>query len=232
MDSLLKKQKGFSLIELLVVIAVLIIIMGAAALTMGTSMRDSRVKKAAFVFKTMLTDGMKESMSNYKQVIVEVDPSFAAGVRLRMYIDGDESFTYGGANDRLLAYFVTTGDKVDPGRPAGFTGDYYFIPDVVFSTTTESGGSTLDLSSIYGTGFENISIIGTNSKIIIRPEGVFVIRSGGVSLTPGGLVLFRHVDDIDQQEQDRQYFVLITTTFLRIIKLEDDGTGNFVPREL
>ncbi len=232
MDSLLKKQKGFSLVELLVVIAVLIIIMGAAALTTGTAIRDSRVKKAAFILKTMLTDGMKEAMSNYKLVIVDVDSSFANGVRLRMFLDGDESFIYGGANDRLLAYFVTTGDKVDPGRPAGFNGDYYFIPDVVFSAVTESGGNTLDLSSIYGTGFESVPIIDSSSKIIIRPEGVFVVRSGGVSLTPGGLVLFRHVDDIDQQEQDRQYFVLITTTFLRIIKLEDDGSGNFVPREL
>ncbi|GEM_PF-1646472 len=232
MDSLLKKNKGFSLVELLVVIAVLIIIMGAAALTGGTAVRDSRTKKAAFVFKTMLMDGFKEAISNYKQVVVEVDSSFSSGTRLMMYIDGDVSETYGGGNDTLLAYFVVTGDKIDPGKPAGFTGDYYFVPDIVFSSATEGGASTLNLYSIYGTGFENVPIIGANAKIIIRPEGVFVVRAGGTTLTPGGLVLFRHVDDIDQGEQDRQYFVLITKTFLRVLKLEDDGSGNFVPREL
>ncbi len=233
MDSLLKKQRGFSLIELLVVIAVLVIIMGTAALTTGVSIRDSRVKKAAFMFKTMLTDGLKEAMTNYKQVVVDVASSSSGGVTLRMYIDGDENFSYGGANDRLLAYFVVTGDKVDPGRPAGFQGDYYFIPDVVISTTTQGGAHALDLTSLYGQGFNAVRIINnSNTKIIIKPEGVFDFQSTGIVLNGGALVLFRHADDVDEGNEDRQYFVLITKTFLRVLKLEDDGTGNLVPREL
>ena len=232
MDSLLKKEKGFSLVELLVVIAVLVILMGTAALTLGTSMRNSRVRKAAFLFKSMLADGLKEAMTNYKQVIIEVDSSVGGGTRLRMYLDGDASFSYGSANDKLLAYFVLTGDKVDPGKPTGFTGNYYFIPDVVFSDTTQSGGNTLDLTSIYGTGFGSVQIVSSTAQIVIRPEGVFVVRVGGTSISPGGLVLFRHSDDIDEGNEDRQYFVLITKTFTRVLKLEDDGTGNFVPKEL
>ncbi len=233
MDSLLKKEKGFSLVELLVVIAVLIIVMGAAALTTGVSMRDSRVKKAAFLFKTMLTDGLKEAITNYKQVVVERDAAVGNGVRIRMYIDGDENFAYGGSNDRLLAYFVVTGDKIDPGKPAGFTGDYYFVPDVVIATTTESGGNNLDLTSLYGQGFGAVRIINNGqTKIIIKPEGVFDFQSVGPVLNGGALVLFRHADDVDEDNKERQYFVLITKTFLRVLKLEDDGTGSLVPREL
>ncbi len=223
MDSILNEKKGFSLIELLVVIAVLVILMGTAALTLGTSMRDSRVRKAAFLFKTMLTDGVKEAMVNSKQVVVEQDAAVGNGIRLRMYIDGDENQSYGGANDRLLAYFVVTGDKIDPGRPVGFTGDYYFVPDVVITTTTESGANTLDLTPLYGSGFGAVGIISNaQTKIIIKPEGVFDFLSTGLALHGGGLVLFRHADDVNEGNEDRQYFVLITKIFTRVLKPEDD----------
>ncbi len=228
MDSLLKSKKGFSLVELLVVIAVLIIILGTAALTVGTSMRDSGVKKAAFTFKTMMIDGLKEAMTNYKLVIVERDTSFGGGTRMMMYIDGDENHSFGGTNDTMLAYFVVTGDSVDPGRPAGFTGDYYFVPNVNITASTESGGTTLDLTSLYGTGFNNVPILSGSYKILIKPEGVYEVLP---SKTPG-LVLFRNTRDIEEGEQDRQYMVLITKTFLRVLKLEDDGSGNYYPREL
>lgn len=233
MDGLLKNRKGFSLIELLVVIAVLVIIMGTAALMTGTSSRDAKVKKAAYAFKSMLLDGLKEAMATSQRVIVEKETDIGQGLRIRMYVDGDENGSYGGSNDRILAYFVVTGDKVDPGRPAGYHGDYYFIPDVVIDTTTQNGGGTLDLTSLYGQGFGAVRIINSGqTKIIIKPEGVFDFLSTGLALHGGGLILFRNVDDVNDNEQDRQYFVLITKTFVRVLKLEDDGTGNYVPKEL
>ena len=226
MDSILKKKKGFSLVELLVVIAVLTIIMGTAALTMGTSLRDSRTRKAAYEFKAMLIDGSKNAMATYKQVIAEW-----SGSGVQMYEDGDASFSYDNGNDVMLAYFLADGSPTDPGRPAGLTGDYYFIPSVQIVTALAGGGTTLDLSALYGTGFENVPILDATAKIILRPEGVNIIKVGAVDY-PAGLVSFRHVDDIDEETQERQYFVLITKTFIRVLKMQDDGTGNFVPMEL
>ncbi len=227
MDSLLKeKNKGFSLVELLVVLAVLVIIMGTAALTMGTAMRDSRTRKAAFEFKAMLVDGSKTAMATYKEVIAEW-----TGSAVLMYEDGDASFSYNGGNDTVLAYFLADGSLTDPGRPDWITGDYYFIPSVQMVTSLAGGGNSLDLSGIYGTGFENVPILDSTAKIILRPEGVNVIKVG-VNDLPAGLVSFRHVDDIDEETQERQYFVLISKTFIRVLKMEDDGTGNFVPKEL
>ncbi len=225
MDSLLKRKKGFSLIELLVVIAVLIIIMGAAALTMGTAVRDSRTKKAAYEFKTMLLYGLNTAMATYKQVIVEW-----TGSAVQMYEDFDGSFSYNN-NDTMLAYFLADGSLTDPGRPQGIDGDYYFIPGVEIVNSLAGGGASLDLSGIYGAGFENVPILDSNAKIILRPEGVNVIKVGIADLA-AGLVSFRYVDDIDEENQERQYFVLVSKTFIRVLKFEDDGTGNFVPREL
>ncbi len=231
MDSLLKRTKGFSLIELLVVIAVLVIIMGTAALTMGTSMRDSRTKKAAFDFKAMLTDATKEAMANYKPVVVRKDTSFSNGIRLMMFMDRNEDMVFNG-NDRMLAYFVVTGNKVDPGRPPEYSGDYYFTPDVLIKSSTQSGGTSVDLSNLYGSDFNSVPVLDDNSIIVVRPEGVYVVRVGGSVSPVGGVVLFRNIQDIDEATEERQYFVFVTKTFTRVLKMEDDGTGNFVIREL
>ncbi len=226
MDSLLNENKGFSLVELLVTIAVLIIIMGAAALTMGTALRDSRTKKAAFNFKTMLVDGEKTAMTEYRQVIVE-----ATTQGIQMYLDSDESFSYTSGNDRFLALFIADGSSKDPGKPSGLPGDYYFIPGVRIVNSIAGVGTAIDLAALYGEGFEQVPVLDANAIIILRPEGVNNIKIG-INEHTAGIICFRHIKDIDEDSLERQYLVLITKTFIKILKLEDDGTGNFVPKEL